>query len=87
MQSSRPKMLQPIGGRPMLTHLLDTVGELRPEAVHVVVGAGAEAVRAACEAYDVNWVEQTERLGTGHAVMRALPGCRTVRPCWSCWAM
>lgn len=73
MQSSRPKMLQPIGGRPMLTHVLDTVGELRPEAVHVVIGAGAEAVRAACEGYDVNWVEQAERLGTGHAVMQALP--------------
>ena len=74
MQSSRPKMLQPIGGRPMLAHLLDTVGELGPAAVHVVVGAGAEAVQAACATYDVNWVEQAERLGTGHAVMQAIPG-------------
>jgi bifunctional UDP-N-acetylglucosamine pyrophosphorylase/glucosamine-1-phosphate N-acetyltransferase len=74
MRSGRPKMLQPIGGRPMLSHLLDTVRDLDPAAVHVVVGAGAEAVRAACEGYDVNWVEQAERLGTGHAVMQAMPG-------------
>jgi bifunctional UDP-N-acetylglucosamine pyrophosphorylase/glucosamine-1-phosphate N-acetyltransferase len=73
MRSTRPKMLQPIGGRPMLTHLLDTALGLRPERVHVVVGSGADAVKAACADYAVDWVHQAERLGTGHAVMQAMP--------------
>ena len=74
MKSDRPKMLQRLGGRPMLTHLLDTADVLQPEAIHVVVGAGSEAVREACSGYDVNWVHQEERRGTGHAVMQAMPG-------------
>ena len=44
MRSRRPKMLQSLGGRPLLTHLLDTAQALRPERVHVVVGNGADAV-------------------------------------------
>jgi bifunctional UDP-N-acetylglucosamine pyrophosphorylase/glucosamine-1-phosphate N-acetyltransferase len=74
MRSRRPKMLQSLGGRPMLAHLLDTASGLRPEAVHVVVGSGANAVRQACEDYRVEWVHQAERRGTGHAVMQAMPG-------------
>jgi bifunctional UDP-N-acetylglucosamine pyrophosphorylase/glucosamine-1-phosphate N-acetyltransferase len=73
MRSSLPKVLQPLGGRPMLTHLLDTAGALDPEQVHVIVGNGAEEVRGACADYRVNWVHQAERLGTGHAVMQAMP--------------
>jgi bifunctional UDP-N-acetylglucosamine pyrophosphorylase/glucosamine-1-phosphate N-acetyltransferase len=42
--------------------------------VHVVVGSGSEAVMDACASYDVNWVHQAERRGTGHAVMQAMPG-------------
>lgn len=74
MKSSRPKMLQTVGGRPMLTHLLDTAVSLEPEQVHVVVGSGSQAVMDACASYDVNWVHQAERRGTGHAVMQAMPG-------------
>jgi len=74
MRSKRPKMLQPLGGRPLLAHLLETAVSMRPERVHVVVGSGAEAVRTACAGYDVDWVHQAERLGTGHAVMQAMPG-------------
>jgi bifunctional UDP-N-acetylglucosamine pyrophosphorylase/glucosamine-1-phosphate N-acetyltransferase len=74
MKSERPKMLQSVGGRPMLTHLLDTALALRPEQLHVVVGSGAEAVQQACNGYPVDWVHQSERRGTGHAVMQAMPG-------------
>jgi bifunctional UDP-N-acetylglucosamine pyrophosphorylase/glucosamine-1-phosphate N-acetyltransferase len=73
MKSSLPKMLQPVGGKAMLAHLLDTATALAPEQVHVVVGSGAEQVRHACSGYPVNWVHQAERLGTGHAVMQAMP--------------
>jgi len=74
MKSSLPKMLQTVGGRPMLAHLLDTATSLEPEQVHVVVGSGAEQVRQACSGYAVTWVHQEERRGTGHAVMQAMPG-------------
>jgi len=74
MKSSRPKMLQTVGGRPMLAHLLDTALSLNPAQVHVVVGSGSDQVRAACSGYAVSWVNQEERRGTGHAVMQAMPG-------------
>ena len=73
MKSSLPKVLQPLGGRPMLSHLLDTAQELEPEQIHVVIGSGAEQVEQACGDYDVNWVLQNERRGTGHAVIQVMP--------------
>ena len=73
MKSHVPKVLHRIGGRPMITHLLDTASQLEPEAVHVVIGCGADEVKAACKDRQVNWVLQTERKGTGHAVMQAMP--------------
>jgi len=73
MQSSLPKVLQTLGGRPMLTHLLETAVTLDPEQVHVVIGSGADQVKEACAGFDVNWVIQAQRRGTGHAVMQAMP--------------
>ena len=73
MNSARPKVLQPVGGRPMLAHLVDTAKALSPERIHVVVGAGGDQVRSALAGHDLNWAEQRERLGTGHAAMQALP--------------
>jgi bifunctional UDP-N-acetylglucosamine pyrophosphorylase/glucosamine-1-phosphate N-acetyltransferase len=74
MKSGLPKMLQTVGDRPMLMHLLDTAISMQPEQVHVVVGSGSEKVMEACRDYPVNWVHQAERRGTGHAVMEAMPG-------------
>jgi len=73
MQSSLPKVLQTLGGRPMLAHLLETSATLDPEQVHVVIGSGADQVKEACDGFDVNWVIQVQRRGTGHAVMQAMP--------------
>ena len=74
MRSGMPKALHEVGGRPMLDHVLDTARQLRPARLHVVVGAGAEAIRARhASATDVCWARQPERLGTGHAVACALP--------------
>jgi bifunctional UDP-N-acetylglucosamine pyrophosphorylase/glucosamine-1-phosphate N-acetyltransferase len=74
MKSNLPKVLQPLGGRPMLTHLLDTAESLGPERIHVVIGSGADQVKDACSGYEVDWIIQAERRGTGHAVMQAMPG-------------
>lgn len=73
MQSSLPKVLHTVGGKPMLLHLLQTASVLKPDAIHVVVGSAADRVREACREFDVNWVEQAERRGTGHAVDQAMP--------------
>jgi bifunctional UDP-N-acetylglucosamine pyrophosphorylase/glucosamine-1-phosphate N-acetyltransferase len=73
MRSSLPKVLQPLGGRPMLVHLLETATSLDPQQVHVVIGSCADQVKEACNDYEVNWVMQADRRGTGHAVMQAMP--------------
>lgn len=74
MVSDLPKVLHRVGGRPMLGHVLDTARELDAEACYVVYGHGGETVRKAfAEQTGVAWVEQTEQLGTGHAVAQVLP--------------
>ncbi|MDX1594526.1 MAG: bifunctional UDP-N-acetylglucosamine diphosphorylase/glucosamine-1-phosphate N-acetyltransferase GlmU [Gammaproteobacteria bacterium] len=74
MRSDLPKVLQPLAGRPLLAHVLDTARELAPAGLHVVYGHGGERVPEALGADDVAWVHQAEQLGTGHAVVQALPG-------------
>jgi len=73
MKSGLPKVLHTVGGRAMLLHLLETTAALQPAGTHVVVGNGAERVKSACDQYEVNWVLQSSRRGTGHAVMQAMP--------------
>ena len=74
MASTRPKVLHQLAGRPLLAHVLDTVTSLGPDRTHVVVGHGADQVRSAFADRAVTWAEQSERRGTGHAVLQALPG-------------
>lgn len=76
MRSALPKVLHPLGGRPLLDHVLETAAALEPACIHVVVGSGAEAVRSAFgdDPRPLCWVTQEEPLGTGHAVLQALPG-------------
>ena len=74
MRSSLPKVLHTIAGRPMLAHVIDTARSLDPAGLHVVVGHGAETVKKAIAGDDLQWVIQEQQLGTGHAVMQALPG-------------
>ena len=74
MKSAVPKVLQKIAGKPMLAHVIDAARALNPAAIHLVYGHGAEQVRAAFKsAPDLQWAEQRERLGTGHAVQQAMP--------------
>jgi bifunctional UDP-N-acetylglucosamine pyrophosphorylase/glucosamine-1-phosphate N-acetyltransferase len=73
MKSDLPKVLQPLAGRPILSHVLDTAKGLGADAIHVVYGHGGERVRQALSHEPVNWVLQAEQLGTGHAVAQAMP--------------
>ncbi|MBC7137769.1 MAG: bifunctional UDP-N-acetylglucosamine diphosphorylase/glucosamine-1-phosphate N-acetyltransferase GlmU [Defluviimonas sp.] len=75
MNSDRPKVLHPLGGVPILWHVMAAGMALDPEEVIVVTGHGAEAVEAAARGYDagVTCVRQHPQLGTGHAVAQAMP--------------
>jgi bifunctional UDP-N-acetylglucosamine pyrophosphorylase / glucosamine-1-phosphate N-acetyltransferase len=73
MRSALPKVLHRIAGRPLLAHTIDAARSLKPDRIHVIYGHGGAEVRAAFEGADVDWVEQKRRLGTGHALMQALP--------------
>ena len=73
MKSALPKVLQPLAGRGLLKHVIDTARALKPADIHLVHGHGAERVRAALADEPVSWTLQAERLGTGHAVVQAMP--------------
>ena len=74
MQSNLPKVLHPIAGRPMLTHVLDSARALGAQRIAIVVGHGAEQVKQAYAAQeDLQFALQQPQLGTGHAVLQAAP--------------
>jgi bifunctional UDP-N-acetylglucosamine pyrophosphorylase/glucosamine-1-phosphate N-acetyltransferase len=74
MQSNLPKVLHPIAGRPMLTHVLDSARALEAQCIAVVVGHGAEQVKLAYATQpDLQFALQQPQLGTGHAVLQAVP--------------
>ncbi len=80
MCSSQSKVLHTIAGKPMLLHLIETVSQLTPRCIHVVVGHQKNQVIrtigdlcAHRQDIPLNWVEQSQQLGTGHAVLQALP--------------
>lgn len=73
MYSNTPKVLHQIGGKPMIARVIETAMSLNPTAIHVIIGHGGKSIQQALPEYPVNWVEQAEQKGTGHAVKQALP--------------
>src|SRR3990167_2196258 len=77
MHSAKPKVLHELGGKPLLAHVIITALSLNPEAVHVIYGHGGEQIIDTISKFlpscPVNWINQLEQLGTGNAVMQALP--------------
>jgi len=71
MKSSMPKVLHELASKSLLAHVLDSVAILEPTQISVVIGHEAEKVKAKIS-HPVQWVMQTEQLGTGHAVQQAL---------------
>jgi bifunctional UDP-N-acetylglucosamine pyrophosphorylase / glucosamine-1-phosphate N-acetyltransferase len=70
MKSELPKVLVPVAGRPMIDYVLDTLTTAGVGEVIVVVGYRADLVRSTlANRRGLTFVEQTEQLGTGHAVM------------------
>ena len=81
LAKSLPKVLHPVAGRPMLAHVLDAVGDAThgmPVNIVIVVGHGAQQVQETFLSgpppdHPLRFVEQSQQLGTGHAVLQATP--------------
>ena len=73
MHSALPKVLHRLAGKPLLGHVVDTARALNPRRMVVVYGHGGEVVREALAGTDLAFARQEPQLGTGHAVMQALP--------------
>jgi bifunctional UDP-N-acetylglucosamine pyrophosphorylase / glucosamine-1-phosphate N-acetyltransferase len=74
MKSTLPKVVHPLGGRTLVERALDSVEALKPSRRLVIVGYGADQVKAALQhRTDVEFIAQTEQLGTGHAAQQVIP--------------
>ncbi|MDM1487579.1 bifunctional UDP-N-acetylglucosamine diphosphorylase/glucosamine-1-phosphate N-acetyltransferase GlmU [Acinetobacter towneri] len=73
MRSNLPKVLQPLSGRPLLGHVIDTAKKLQADHIITIYGHGGALVQNAFTHEQIQWVEQAEQLGTGHAVKVTLP--------------
>src|SRR4051812_45444977 len=83
MQSALPKVLHPLAGKPLLLHVIDTARQLAPSRLCVIYGHGGAAVPQMLQQHDaaehkgtharIDTALQEPQLGTGHAVMQALP--------------
>ncbi|MEH6811523.1 MAG: bifunctional UDP-N-acetylglucosamine diphosphorylase/glucosamine-1-phosphate N-acetyltransferase GlmU [Motiliproteus sp.] len=73
MKSKLPKVLHPVAGKPMVGHVIDTASTLSPAKIHMVVGHGAPLLKEYLAGRTLEIAEQSEQLGTGHAVDQAMP--------------
>ena len=73
MRSALPKVLHKLADKSLLEHVCQTANALSPSLLNIIYGHGGELVRQALAGLQVNWIEQAEQLGTGHAVAQALP--------------
>ncbi len=73
MHSEQPKVLHKVAGQAMLAHVIETAQQLSPDAIHVVIGHGAEQLKETIQNDAITWCLQEQQLGTGHAVQQALP--------------
>lgn len=75
MMSPIPKVMHRLGGVTLLERVVQTAQSLHAKKIHVVYGNGGSNLPELLPHLSVNWVFQKEQLGTGHAVMQALPSC------------
>ncbi len=76
MRSALAKVLHPICGQPMLSYPLEAAKQAGFKQLKVVVGHQAEQVTAAFPGDEITWIQQTDQLGTGHALMCAADSLR-----------
>ena len=73
MHSNLPKVLHPLAGMPLARRVIDTARQLSPQSLVVIHGHGGAVVKSVLDAPDLTWALQEPQLGTGHAVMQAVP--------------
>ncbi|MEH6453909.1 MAG: NTP transferase domain-containing protein, partial [Psychromonas sp.] len=73
MRSALPKVLHKIADKPMVQHVIDTVKGVGSENIHLIFGHGGELLQEHISEPNLNWIEQSEQLGTGHAMQIAQP--------------
>ena len=73
MRSDLPKVLQPLAHKPLLGYVIDVSMSFNPKQLIVVYGYGGELVKKTFSSHHIQWVEQKEQLGTGHALQQAIP--------------
>jgi bifunctional UDP-N-acetylglucosamine pyrophosphorylase/glucosamine-1-phosphate N-acetyltransferase len=73
MRSGMPKVLHPLGGRPLLAHVVATARKLAADRICIVYGHGGDAVRQRFPDRDLRWALQDPPQGTGHALAQAMP--------------
>ena len=73
MNSQLPKVLQPLAGKPILQYVLDTTHSLQPNNISIVAGHKSEMLRELIKDKNISWRIQDTQLGTGHAVIQAIP--------------
>jgi bifunctional UDP-N-acetylglucosamine pyrophosphorylase/glucosamine-1-phosphate N-acetyltransferase len=76
MQSALPKVLHPLAGKALLSHVIDTARTLSPSSICVIYGHGGDMVPQMLQSDNLAFARQEPQLGTGHAVMQALPELR-----------
>ena len=72
MRSDLPKVLQPLAHKPLLGYVIDASMSFNPNQLIVVYGYGGDQVQKTFSSQHIQWVEQKEQLGTGHAVMQTI---------------
>ena len=94
LKTKRPKVLHEVGGKTLLRHVVDAARQIvPPEDIYVIVGHQAELVRASLGGLGVEFIEQPDQRGTGHAIQQARQAvegyadvivltatCRLIRP-------
>lgn len=73
MYSDLPKVLYPLAGKPMIQHVIDTSLSLGVSNIYLVYGHGADLIKTVLSNQPVNWILQSEQLGTAHAMQQAAP--------------
>lgn len=73
MMSSYPKVLHTLAGKPIIEHVLEKAIKISTNQPIIICGSQSEKLKEALQHYQLQWVMQTEQLGTGHAVLSALP--------------
>ena len=72
MNSQTAKVLHKVGNKSLLQHVIDASRPL-VNSINVIIGHHSESVKKTTSNEDINWVNQKEQLGTGHAVQQAIP--------------